>query len=458
MTSAPVPTDHAARVAPRPAPGILARLGLDRSEVRAWVMYDWANSAFVTTVMTAIYPIYFVSVAASGFSRTEATRRFAWATTFGMLLVAVLSPILGTIADYAGAKKRMLAVSLVFGVSTTAALAFVGAGEWKLGLLLFVLANIGVTISFVFYEALLPHIASEEEIDRVSAAGYALGYLGGGLLLALNLWWIQKPETFGFRDAEQATRMSFLSVAVWWAVFSIPLFRRVSEPAAVAAGPGEARSGVLRAAFGQVGQTLRELRSYKQAFLLLLAFLLYNDGIQTIIRMSTAYGTELGIEQGSLITSILIVQFVGIPFAFLFGHLARRLGPKRLLFIPIVMYLVITILAYRMRTGRDFLILAFLVATVMGGSQAISRSLFATMIPRHRSGEFFGFWSVFEKFAGVFGPMVFAGVIGATGQSRPAILAIIVFFVLGGILLLFVDVEEGRAQARRAEAQLSAGH
>jgi UMF1 family MFS transporter len=396
-------------------------------------------------------------VAASGISRTEATARLGWATAFGMFLVAVLSPVLGTVADFAGTKKKMLAVCLVFGVSTTAALAFVGAGEWKLGLFLFVLANIGVTLSFVFYESLLPHIASEEEIDRVSAAGYAFGYLGGGLLLALNLWWIQKPATFGFRDAEQATRMSFLSAAVWWAVFAIPIFRHVPEPPPVARGAAGPRGGALRASFGQLGHTLRELRSYKQAFLLLLAFLLYNDGIQTIIRMSGAYGAELGISQASLITSYLVVQFVGVPFAFLFGNLAPRLGVKRCLFIPIVVYLVVTILAFRMRTGRDFLVLAFLVATVMGGSQAISRSLFATMIPRQRSGEFFGFWSVFEKFAGVFGPLVFAAVIGATGQSRPAILSLILFFVLGGLILAFVDVDEGRAQARRAEAEIAAG-
>jgi UMF1 family MFS transporter len=450
-------SEHAAREAAPPQAGLLARLGLDRPDVRAWVLYDWANSAFVTTVMTAVYPVYFVAVASAGTSRTEATARLGWATAFGMFLVAVLSPILGTVADFAGAKKRMLAVSLVFGVATTAALAFVGAGEWRLGLLLFVLANIGVTMSFVFYESLLPHIASEEEIDRVSAAGYALGYLGGGLLLALNLWWIQRPETFGFRDAEQATRMSFLSAAIWWAVFSIPIFRNVPEPPAVGPEGGGPRPSVLRASFGQLGQTLRELRSYKQAFLLLLAFLLYNDGIQTIIRMSGAYGAELGISPASLITSYLVVQFVGVPFAFLFGNLAPRIGVKRCLFIPIAVYLVVTFLSYRMRTGRDFMILAVLVGTVMGGSQAISRSLFATMIPRQRSGEFFGFWSVFEKFAGVFGPLVFAAVIGATGQSRPAILSLIVFFVLGGLLLAFVDVEEGRAHARRAEAELGAG-
>ena len=431
----------------------LARLGLGRPELRAWVAYDWANSAYVTTVMTAIYPIYFVSVAAAGIPRAEATARFAWGTTAGMLLVAVLSPVLGTIADYAGAKKKMLAVALVFGVTTTAALAFVGAGEWKMGLLLFVLSNIGVTASFVFYESLLPHIAREDEIDRVSAAGYAFGYLGGGLLLALNLWWIQRPDTFGFRDAEQATRMSFLSVAVWWAVFSVPLFRKVKEPRAAPRPPGTGAS-VVASAFRQLRHTLVELRTYRHAFLLLLAFLFYNDGIQTIIRMSAAYGTELGIEQSSLIGSFLLVQLVGIPFALLFGRLAGILGPKRTLFIPIAVYLVITVLAFRMRTGRDFLILAFLVGTVMGGSQAISRSLFATMIPRQRSGEYFGFWSVFEKFAGVFGPAVFAAVIGATGHSRPAILSLVAFFLVGGVLLLFVDIEAGRAQARRAEAEL----
>jgi UMF1 family MFS transporter len=432
---------------------LLARLGLHRPELRAWALYDWANSVFMTTVMQ-VFPIYFATVAAAGLPRALASERFAWATAIGMTTIALLSPTLGAIADHAGIKKKMLLVSLAFGCTATAALYFVGRGDWRLGAALYILGNIGVTASVTFYEALLPHIASEREIDRVSTAGYAIGYAGGGLLMLVNAIWIRHPAWFGLGDAETATRVSFVSAAVWWALFSIPLFRRVPEPPTLHEPPGSAATAV-GIAFTGLATTLRDLRGHPQAFLLLLAFLLYNDGIQTIIRMGTVYGTEIGISAGALMAAVIMIQFVGVPFAFLFGALAGRLGVKRALFIPIAVYVVVAVIGYRMKTATDFFVLGFLVATVLGGSQALSRSLFATMIPRPRSGEFFGFWGVFEKFGGVIGPVVFASVIAATGSSRPAILALIVFFVLGGALLAFVDVEEGRRQARASEAALS---
>jgi len=446
----------AARPLPLPPPRepLLARLGLHRPELRAWAMYDWANSVFMTTVMQ-VFPIYFATVAVGKVAPAAASERMAWTTAVSMTTVALLSPLLGAIADYAGIKKKMLFASIAFGVVPTGLLVLVGPGDWKLGAVLYILGNIGVTASIGFYEALLPHIASEQEIDRVSTAGYAIGYVSGGLLMAVNALWIAHPHWFGFGDAEAATRFSFLSAAVWWAVFSIPILRRVPEPPAVAE-PSAPGATVIRSSFAGLAATLRDLRGYRHAFLLLLAFLLYNDGIQTVIRMGTAYGTEIGISRGALIAAIIMVQFVGVPFSFLFGSLAGRLGVKRTLFIPIVVYVAIAVIGYRMRTAADFFLLAFLVATVQGGSQALSRSLFATMIPRPRSGEFFGFWGVFEKFGGVIGPVVFASVIAATGSSRPAILSLIAFFVVGGALLLFVDVDEGRRHARAAEAALGA--
>ena len=431
----------------------LDRLGLHRPDLRAWAMYDWANSAIYTTIITAIFPIYFVTVAAGNLPRPAASARFGLATTIAMIIAAVISPVLGAIADYTAMKKKMLAVSVSIGVVSSGALFFVGRGDWLLGATLFVLTNVAVMSSFVFYESFLPHLAAADEIDRVSAAGYALGYLGGGLLLVLNLVWIQKPEIFGIRDTELATRLSFLSAAVWWAVFSIPIFRRVAEPARRIEGDESARMNPLRAGFGRVLETLRDLRKYRDAFVLLLAFLLYNDGIQTIIRMSATYGTEIGIAQDTLIGAYVLIQLVAMPFAFVFGWLAGRVAPKRLLFVTLVVYAVLTVLAYNMRTGRDFVIMALLVATVMGGSQAISRSLFATMIPRHKSAEFFGFWGVFDKFAGIFGPAIFTVMVWSTGSSRNAILALVLFFVAGGALLLFVDVDRGRGVAKTAEVE-----
>ena len=430
------------------------KLGLHRPELRAWAMYDWANSAMVTTIVTAVFPIYFAKVAAAGMEPALATQRLADATTIGLGIIAVLSPIMGALADRAGLKKRLLAVSLIIGVIAVGLMWFIQRGDWQLALLLFIVANIAVNASYVCYDSFLPHIAAPDEMDRVSTAGYALGYVGGGILLALNLAWIMKPEWFFLPHGEgltpsQATlptRLAFVSVAVWWLVFSLPLFRDVPEPPAT--GSGRVSIGeTLR----ELGQTFRRLGQYRQAVLMLVAFLIYNDGIGTIIRMATIYGTELGIGQGALIGAIMIVQFVGIPFAFLFGAFAHKIGAKRAIFLGLVVYGAISVVGYYMTTATHFFILALLVGMVQGGTQALSRSLFASMIPRQRSAEFFGFFAVVEKFAGIFGPLVFARVIGATGSSRAAILAIVAFFVVGGALLHFVDVEEGQRAARAAE-------
>jgi UMF1 family MFS transporter len=430
---------------------ILERLGLHRPELRAWALYDWANSAFWTTIVAAVFPIYFTRVAAAGLEPPVATARFAAATTLAMVVIALLSPILGAMADYAGLKMKFLAAFVGIGVLATASMYFIQRGDWTLAVALFVLGNIAVTGSMVFYESLLPHIAREDERDMVASAGFALGYLGGGLLLALNLLWIQKPEWFGL-STESATRLSFLSVAVWWLVFSIPIFRTVREPERrleADEAPGE---NPLRVAFGRLSETFGELKTYRHAFLMLLAFLIYNDGILTIIRMATSYGTELGLSQGVLISALLITQIVGIPFAFLFGALARRITAKRAIFLALLVYTVISIVGYRLKTASDFYLLAVLVGTVQGGSQALSRSLFSTIIPSHKSSEFFAFFGVFDKFAGIFGPALFALTILTTGSSRNAVLALIAFFVLGALLLAFVDVEEGRRVARAAEA------
>lgn len=437
-----------------PAPSILERLGLHRPELRAWVMYDWANSAFMVTIVTAVFPIYFSSVAAADLDPATASFRFAVTTTVALTFVALLAPVLGALADFAGIKKKMLGACVGLGVVATACMFFIQRGDWMLAALLFAFANIGVTSSLVFADSLLPHIARPAELDRVSTAGYALGYLGGGLLLLVNLAWIQRPEAFGLSGAELASRLSFLSVALWWAGFSIPLFRKVPEPPRALEADERAGESALRASFVRLGETLRELRGYRQAFLMLLAFLIYNDGIGTIIRMATTFGTEIGLEQGDLITAVVLVQFVGVPFAFVFGQLAARIGAKRAIFLGLMVYTGISVLAYGMTTASEFYVLALLVGMVQGGSQALSRSLFASMVPRHKSAEFFGFFGVFEKFAGIIGPGVFAAMILVTGSSRGAILSLITFFVVGGLLLSRVDVEDGQRAARRAEADL----
>jgi UMF1 family MFS transporter len=426
--------------------GILDKLGLGRRELRAWAMYDWANSAFQTTIVAAIFPIFFQKVAAAGMPGPVATSRFAWATTWAILIVAVVAPLLGAVADHAPVKKKFLAVFLAIGASATALMYFITSGDWLFALVLFVISNIGVAGSIVFYESLLPHIAREGELDRVSTAGYALGYLGGGVLLAVNIVMMSHPSWFLLPSREIAVRASLASVAVWWVLFSIPLFRQVPEPPQREhAGPG---IGGPIAAARQLLQTLRELRRYRQAFMLLLAFLLYNDGIQTIIRMATTYGTEIGIDENAMIAALLLTQFIGVPFGFAFGFIADKIGAKPAVFVGLVVYAVITILGYFMTTATHFFVLALMVGMVQGGTQALSRSLFASMIPKQKSSEFFAFFGVFERYAGILGPALFAWVVAHTGTSRNAILSVIAFFVIGGGLLTLVDVAKGRLEAK----------
>lgn len=446
----------------RNKPGLLSRLGLSRPELRAWAMYDWAVSAVQTTIMAAVFPLYFVEIAKLDLPESRATQAIATANTVVAIVLAVLSPVLGAVSDYVAAKKRMLGASMVVGVAAVAGMFFVQQGDYRMALVLFVISLIGATASTVFYDALLPHIASEDEIDRVSSAGYAIGYIGGGLLLALNLAWILKPQWFGLptgpnlSDADRTlpTRLALLSVAIWWVVFSIPLFRRVPEPPRTREADEVSGGNVLVVPFIRVAETFRALRGYKHAFLMLLAFMIYNDGIQTIQKMATTYGKEMGIANSVLITAILVVQFVGVPFSFLFGAIANRIGAKRAIFIGLLVYAGISILGYYMRTAAHFVLLAAMVATVQGGTQALSRSLFASLIPTHKSGEFFGFYSVFEKFASIFGPLLFWITIATTGSSRNAILSVILFFAIGALVLSRVRVKEGQAAAREADTGL----
>jgi len=431
---------------------LLDRLGLNRPELRAWAMYDWANSAFQSTVITAVFPPFFSSFAAAGLPPAIATARFAWATTIAVAITAILGPILGAIADYRAIKKRMLAVFIGIGVVTTILMGTIGRGEWRYAALLFMISNIAIASSFVFYDSLLPHIAAPHEMDRVSTAGYAIGYFGGGILLVINLLWILTPMTFGIPDTITGIKLSFISVGVWWLVFSLPLFRRVPEPPRVLETDEAANENPILAAFVRVWETFHELRGYRQAFLMLVAFLLYNDGIQTIIRMAAIYGAEIGIDQNAQIEAFVVVQFVGIPFSFLFGALASRIGAKTAIFLALGVYIAISVLGYFMTTASQFFALAFLVGTVQGGSQALSRSLFARMIPKHKSSEYFGFFSVFEKFAGIAGPALFAASVSIFGSSRAAVLSVIFFFVCGALVLTQVNVAEGEAHAREESA------
>lgn len=425
---------------------VLRRFGLERPDVRAWAVYDWANSAFMTSVVAAIFPVYFATVVAEELPAAVATRRFALATAGTLAAVALVAPLLGAVADRAGYRKRFLGAFLLLGSGATASLATVGRGDWILGIVLFALANIGAYGSLVFYDSLLPHLARREELDRVSAAGYGVGYLGGGLLLAVHLLWLRYPQAFGLPDIEFAARLAFVTVALWWLAFSVPLFRRVAEPTE---GQGQRPRGrmALRAGLQGLMTTFREVRRHRDALWFLVAFLLYSDGIGTIMRLAAAYGSELGISVQALVAAILLVQIVAAPCTILFGRLAGRIGTKPALLTSLAVYALICVLAFGMSSAAHFFGLAILVGTVQGGAQAIGRSLFASLIPRAQSAEFFSFFAVTDRFAGFLGPTLFALVGAVTGSNRYAILALVALFVGGAAILARVDVEEARRAA-----------
>jgi len=425
---------------------------LYKRTVNAWVMYDWANSAFATTVMAGFMPVYFSAMATeAGLSGQQATSAWGYTVTIALVIIALLAPGMGAMADRMGGKKHFLTVFAVIGAVASIMLYLPHGDMYQLGGLIYVIGNIGFAGANIFYNSLLTHIAKKGDIDQISTKGYAMGYLGGGILLVINALMAMFPSMFGIPDASMAARLSFVTVGLWWLVFSIPLWRHVPEPEVFFEEKMDFGKA-MRTGFGELAKTFQKIRTYPEAFKLLLAFWLYNDGIGTIIKMATAYGSEIGIEQDMMIGALALVQFVGIPFSFLFGSLAKKFGTKNMILAGLGLYSLISIGGYFMNTALHFWILAFMVGLVQGGTQALSRSLFGAMIPKKRSGEFFGFFSMSDKFAGIVGPLVFAWVGSMTGTSRFGIMSLLIFFVLGGMLLIKVDVPKGLEQVSEENA------
>jgi UMF1 family MFS transporter len=419
--------------------------------VNAWAIYDWANSAFAVIILTAVFPVYYRTlVTNAGRSPEDATAYWAYTTSASLLIIALLGPVLGAIADIVGGKKRFLGVALMLGVLGSISLAFLAGNRFLLGSLMFAIGNLGFAGGNIFYEALLPHVARPNDMDRVSARGYALGYLGGGLLLIINVLWLLRPDWFWMPNREFALRASFVSVGVWWFTFAVPLFRNVPEPG----GCDQARIS-LQAVMSGVQRllgTLRQIRRYRQLALFLAAFWIYNDGIGTIIKIATAYGDEIGIQHNDMLIALVLTQFIGFPCTLGFGVLAQYLGAKRSIFVGLVAYLAISIAGFFMTSALHFYVLAVLVGLVQGGTQALSRSLFASMVPKTRSSEFFGFFSTGEKLAGIIGPSLFGLVGQLTGSSRWGIMSVALLFIVGAALLWRVNEEEGQSVAETDKA------
>jgi UMF1 family MFS transporter len=408
---------------------------LKNRPVFAWALYDWANSAFATTVMAGFFPVFFQKFWSTGVSPTETTSRLGYANAAAGLIIAVLAPILGAIADRGGRRKQFLFAWTLLGVGATGSLYFVSQGDWFPAAVLFVLGTMGFNGGVVFNDSLLLDVARADDLDRVSAFGYSLGYLGGGVLFLVNVLMVQQPAWFGLADATEAVRVSFVTVAVWWLVFTIPLMRLVSEPQR---GPHLGFLAAARVGFRELGSTITHLRQYKVLVMFLVAYWFYIDGVNTIIKMAVNYGVSLGLETGSLLTALLITQFVGFPAALFFGYLGDRIGPKRGILIGLVVYAGITVYAYFLDSVAEFYALAIAVGLVQGGVQSLSRSLYGRLVPEGKNAEFFGFFNMMGKFATVLGPLLIAVVAALTQNERASIISLVLLFVIGGGLLLRV--------------------
>ena len=404
----------------------------------SWALYDWANSAFATTVIAGFFPIFFREFWSVDVEGVETTFRLGVASSISSLIIVILAPILGAIADRAGAKKKMLMAFAFIGILSTLGLFLAEQGYWLPAIILFSLGALGFSGANVFYDALLLDVApTSDRIHFVSSLGYALGYLGGGVLFAVNVFMVLKPEFFGLADSGQAVRVSFLSVGIWWAVFSIPLILFVKEEPPKVPSP----EGAIIAGFRQLRRTFQELQTKRTILIFLLAYWFYIDGVDTVFRMSVDYGLAIGLDSNDLISALLVVQFIGFPAAILFGKLGQRIGPKKGIYIGIFVYIVATIWAYFITSGFEFFILAALIGLVIGGIQALSRSLLGQLIPHEQAGEYYGFFNLVGKSAAVIGPFL-VGWSAAMFGSRNSILSVIILFAIGAVLLKFVKTAD----------------
>ena len=416
----------------------------NKRAVWSWAFYDWANSAYSTTVMAGFFPLFFKEYWADPHNPNQSTFYLGMANSIASIVVASLAPLLGSIADQGSAKKKFLIFFAFLGVIMTGGLWMVSQGNWQMAVLFYVIATIGFASGNVFYDSLLPGLASEERVDIVSSLGFGLGYLGGGLLFLVNVFMYLKPEIFGISDGATAIKLSFLSVAVWWAVFTIPLILFVPEPKNYDAVDIK---NAIQMGWIQLIQTFDEIRNMKVVGTFLLAYFFYIDGVDTIIKMAVDYGMSLNFSGESLIIALLIVQFVAFPAALIYGQMASKVGIKTAIMIGIIAYSFITFLGYFITKAWHFYVLAILIGLFQGGIQALSRSLYTRIIPAEKSAEFFGFYNMLGKFAAIIGPALMGTISLVTGSARLGILSILLLFILGAFFLNKVDLDEGKRLA-----------
>lgn len=401
--------------------------GLTKQEL-SWALYDWANSAYSMTITSSVLPMYFKSVAeAGGMSSSNSTALWGYTISLSTLVVSMLAPILGTIADYKGNKKKFFKTFFSVGVLATTLLAFVPANNPILLLICYGFALVGFSGTNIFYDAFLVDVTTKERMDKVSSAGFALGYIGSTIpfIISIAVVLLSQMEIIPI-SLPLACKITFLITAVWWLVFTIPILKNVNQVYYI-----EPEKEPIKKSFERLLETLKAIKSHKNIFIFLIAYFFYIDGVDTIIGMASSYGTDLGISMVSLLIILLLTQFVAFPFTILYGRLAEKVGAKKLLYVGIITYIIICIYGYFITTALGFWILAMAVGSAQGGIQAISRSFFGKMVPKENANEFFGFYNIFGKFAAIIGPFLVAVITQATGETRNGILSLIVLFVIG---------------------------
>lgn len=406
----------------------------------SWALYDWANSAYATVILAGFFPLFFKQYWSDAADVSTSTFHLGLTNAIASTVIVILAPVLGAIADAGNFKKRFLLIFATLGIVMSGGLYFVAQHETVLALCLFALSIVGFSGSIIFYDALLTGICKEESYNRVSSYGYALGYLGGGILFAFDVYMTLNPESFGFNDSAEAVKFSFLTVSVWWFIFSLPLFFNVPELKIKNIKTGKA----VIDGFKQLKLTFRAIKKLRMVLLFLLAYWLYIDGVDTIVRMAVDYGMSLGFNATDLITALLITQFVGFPAAIAFGYLANYIGTKQGILLAIFIYFLMTVWASQITSVSEFYMLAIIIGLVQGGVQALSRSFYAQIIPKDQSAEFFGFYNMLGKFAAVLGPIMM-GIVSLTTQSpRLSMLSVSILFISGGILLYFVNEKKAK--------------
>lgn len=398
----------------------------------SWALYDWGSSAYSIIITTAVFPLFYKSSAtAAGVDLNISTAYLGYTIAIFTFILAMLGPILGTIADYRGMKKKFFTFFFVLGVTFTALLAFVPFDNWLLLLIFYTLAALGATGANVFYDGFIVDVTTDKRMHEVSSRGYSLGYIGSTIpfLISIVIIILSQQGVIPL-STTNASRIAFLITAVWWVIFSIPLFKNVQQLYYV-----EREGKPVVQSFKRLGKTFKEIRQYKALFLFLLAYFFYIDGVGTIINMSTAYGTDLGLDATNLLIILFVTQVVAAPFAIIYGKLAGKFSEKKMLYVGIIVYIIVCSYAYFLKTVVDFWILAMLVATSQGGIQALSRSYFGKLVPKENSNEFFGFYNIFGKFASIMGPLLVAFTAQITGKSNYGVFSLVILFIIGLIIL-----------------------